>query len=167
MHDDILIPTYTKLPYRRGVGMMIVNKNKQVFVGKRIDTRTDTWQMPQGGINEDETIREAALRELQEETNITSVNIISESGRWFYYDVPEFLVDKLWDGKYRGQKQKWLLFKFLGQEDEINVNIHVPEFEKWKWVDLRDLPKLIVDFKKQLYTSIIDEFALQISALKF
>ncbi len=164
--NDLLMPTYTKLPYRRGVGMMILNENKQVFVGKRIDTRVDIWQMPQGGIDEDETIKEAALRELKEETNITSVQIISVSRRWFYYDVPEFLIGKLWNGKYRGQKQKWVLFKFTGKEDEININTADAEFEEWKWVDINSLPNLVIDFKKRLYISIVDEFKMQVSDLK-
>jgi len=150
------------LPYRRGVGMMVVNKDNLIFVGKRLDSKGDTWQMPQGGIDEDETILEAGIRELLEETNIRSVEVIAESKNWFYYDVPQSLVGKLWNGKYRGQKQKWLLLKFTGDEKEINIATEEPEFAEWKWVEIDRLPNLIVSFKKTLYNSIVEEFSLKI-----
>ena len=153
------------LPYRRGVGMMILNKDNLIFVGKRLDSKVDTWQMPQGGIDGDETVVEAGLRELVEETNIINVELIAESKNWFYYDIPEFLVGKLWDGKYRGQKQKWLLLKFAGDEGEINIATENPEFEEWKWVEMEMLPQLIVSFKKTLYNSIIEEFSPQVRRL--
>jgi len=146
------------LPYRRGVGMMILNKDGLVFVGKRFDSKGDTWQMPQGGIDGDETVIEAGLRELIEETNIKSVEVLEESKNWFYYDVPDFLVGKLWEGRYRGQKQKWLLLKFTGNDSEINISTKDPEFVEWKWVEMAQLPELIVSFKKILYHSIIKEF---------
>jgi putative (di)nucleoside polyphosphate hydrolase len=152
------------LPYRRGVGMMILGKNNLVFVGKRFDSKGDTWQMPQGGIDGDETVIEAGLRELSEETNIKNVQILAESKNWFYYDVPDFLVGKLWDGQYRGQKQKWLLLQFLGDESEINISTENPEFAEWKWVDIEMLPELIVSFKKTLYNSIVKEFSPYIKA---
>lgn len=153
------------LPYRRGVGMMVLNKKNEVFVGKRLDSKGDIWQMPQGGIDGDETVIEAGLRELSEETNITSVELVAESRNWFYYDVPDFLVDKLWDGKYRGQKQKWLLLKFTGSEREINIATEKAEFEEWKWVSVEALPELVVSFKKTLYGAIVKEFRSEIKKL--
>lgn len=150
------------LPYRRGVGLMVLNKDNRVLVGKRLDSKGDIWQMPQGGIDGDETVIEAAFRELLEETSISSVELISESKNWFYYDVPDFLVGKLWDGKYRGQKQKWILLRFIGDEKEINISTSHPEFGEWKWVDVDLLPELVVSFKRNLYNSIVEEFISQI-----
>ena len=150
------------LPYRRGVGMMVLNKDNHVLVGKRLDSKGDIWQMPQGGIDGDETVIEAGFRELLEETSISSVELITESKNWFYYDVPDFLVGKLWDGKYRGQKQKWLLLKFTGDEKEINISTSHPEFGEWQWVDVKLLPELVVSFKKNLYNAIVEEFSSQI-----
>jgi len=150
------------LPYRRGVGMMVLNKDNQVLVGKRLDSKGDIWQMPQGGIDGDETVMEAGFRELLEETSVSSVELISESRNWFYYDVPDFLVGKLWDGKYRGQKQKWILFKFVGDEKEINISTSHPEFGEWKWVEIDLLSGLVVSFKRNLYNAIVEEFLDQI-----
>lgn len=157
--------TRIHLPYRRGVGMMILNKENKIFVGKRLDSKGDIWQMPQGGIDGDETVVEAAFRELSEETNIENAELIAESKDWFYYDVPDFLVGKLWDGKYRGQKQKWVLFRFLGDEKDINICTINPEFVEWKWVEMDTLPELIASFKKTLYQSIIEEFREKINSL--
>lgn len=157
---------HKELPYRRGVGMIVVNQDRQIFVAQRSDIENDTWQMPQGGMEEDETILEAALRELKEETSITSVEFVSESDNWLYYDVPEFLIPGFWSGKYRGQKQKWLLFKFIGSDTEIDVhNCSDPEFSSWKWTNVDSLIKLIIPFKKQLYESILQEFHEQILIL--
>jgi len=156
--------TRIHLPYRRGVGMMILNKENKIFVGKRLDSKGDIWQMPQGGIDGDETVIEAAFRELSEETNIKDAELIAESKDWFYYDVPDFLVEKLWDGKYRGQKQKWLLFRFLGDEKDINISTANPEFAEWKWVEMEALPELVVSFKKTLYQSIIEEFRKKVNS---
>ena len=153
------------LPYRRGVGMMILNSENKVFVGKRLDSKGDIWQMPQGGIDGDETPMEAAYRELLEETSISSVNFLSESSKWFFYDVPDFLVGKLWGGKFRGQKQKWILFKFVGDEKEINIATNYAEFEEWKWAPVEELPELVVSFKKSLYQSIIKEFSNNLNSL--
>lgn len=157
--DSGFLSNRINLPYRRGVGMMILGKDNMVFVGKRFDSKGDTWQMPQGGIDGDETVIEAGLRELSEETNIKSVRILAESKNWFYYDVPDFLVGKLWDGQYRGQKQKWLLLEFIGDDSEINISTENPEFAEWKWVEMNMLPELIVSFKKTLYHSIVKEFS--------
>lgn len=146
------------LPYRQGVGMMILNKNFQVFVAKRIDTKIQAWQMPQGGIFTGETPSKAALREMQEEIGTDKATIIAESSNWYSYDIPDGLIHKLWDGHYRGQRQKWFLMKFYGHESEINLHTSVPEFNEWSWVDLDDLPQIIIPFKRKLYKAIISEF---------
>ena len=153
------------LPYRRGVGMFIINSAKTVFVGKRIDGKGNTWQMPQGGIDGEETISEAVMRETKEETGIINIEIIAESLNWYYYDLPESLVPRFWEGKYRGQKQKWVLLRFLGNDSEININQNPPEFLKWKWAEIGSLPRLVIPFKKQLYQSVIEEFTPFISKM--
>ena len=145
------------LPYRNGVGIMIFNDQKKIFVGRRIDNQ-EAWQMPQGGVDENEEYEAAAKRELFEETGILSVRIIKKSEQDYVYDLPDHLLGKIWKGKYKGQKQKWFLMKFLGPESEININQKHPEFNEWNWVDLDELPKLIVPFKKELYLAIIKEF---------
>ncbi|MEO0348074.1 MAG: RNA pyrophosphohydrolase, partial [Pseudomonadota bacterium] len=143
---------YLTLPYRPGVGMMVVNSNNQCFVGKRVDTKADAWQMPQGGIDGEENPAEAALRELYEETGIKSVRIIAETKLWYYYDLPDYLINKLWDGKYRGQKQKWFLMEFFGDEKQINLEQGpITEFLAWRWVDVISLQDIIIPFKKKLY----------------
>ena len=149
------------LPYRNGVGIMIFNDQKKIFVGKRIDNQ-EAWQMPQGGVDKDESFETAAKRELFEETGIQSVRIVQSSKQEFIYDLPNHLLGKIWKGKYKGQKQKWFLMKFLGPDSEININQKYPEFNEWKWVDLDELPRLIVPFKKKLYESIIKEFRTSI-----
>lgn len=145
------------LPYRKGVGMMVFNDDKKIFVGKRIDNQK-AWQMPQGGVDHNEDFETAAKRELYEETGIQSIRIIQKSKGEYTYDLPEYLLGKIWKGKYRGQKQNWFLMKFLGPDSEINLNQKLPEFNEWKWVDKNELPNLIVPFKKKLYLSIIQEF---------
>lgn len=147
-----------KLPYRKGVGMMVFNDKKKIFVGKRIDNQT-AWQMPQGGVDENEDYETAAKRELFEETGIQSIRIIKKSKGIYTYNLPEYLLGKIWKGKYMGQKQNWFLMKFLGPDSEINLNQKYPEFNQWKWVDIDDLPRLIVPFKKKLYLSVIQEFS--------
>jgi putative (di)nucleoside polyphosphate hydrolase len=149
------------LPYRNGVGIMIFNDQKKIFVGKRIDNQ-EAWQMPQGGVDKDEDFETAAKRELYEETGIQSVRIVQSSKQEFIYDLPNHLLGKIWKGKYKGQKQKWFLMKFLGPDSEINISQKHPEFNEWKWVDLDELPRLIVPFKKKLYESIIKEFRTSI-----
>lgn len=145
------------LPYRKGVGMMVFNDDKKIFVGKRIDNQK-AWQMPQGGVDHNEDFETAAKRELYEETGIQSIRIIQKSKGEYTYDLPEYLLGKIWKGKYRGQKQNWFLMKFLGPDSEIDLNQKLPEFNEWKWVDKNELPNLIVPFKKKLYLSIIQEF---------
>ena len=147
-----------KLPYRKGVGMMVFNDKKKIFVGKRIDNQT-AWQMPQGGVDNNEEYETAARRELFEETGIQSIRIIKKSKEMYTYDLPENLLGKIWKGKYMGQKQNWFLIKFLGPDSEINLNQKCPEFNQWKWVDIDELPRLIVPFKKKLYLSVIQEFS--------
>ena len=156
--DDNNCTERFSLPYRRGVGLMVINKDKEVFVGKRIDTKNDTWQMPQGGIKEDETVIEAGFRELQEETMINEVEVIAETKNWLYYDLPEFLIGKLWEGRYRGQKQKWLLMNFFGNDSAIDVKTSSAEFKKWNWLELDKIPEVIIPFKKHLYSSVVEEF---------
>ena len=145
------------LPYRKGVGMMVFNDDKKIFVGKRIDNQK-AWQMPQGGVDENEGCLSAAKRELYEETGIQSIRIIEKSKEKYIYDLPKYLLGKIWKGKYKGQRQRWFLIKFLGPDSEINLNQKCPEFNEWKWVGIDELSKLIVPFKKKLYLSVIKEF---------
>jgi putative (di)nucleoside polyphosphate hydrolase len=147
-----------QLPYREGVGMMIINQQNKIFVGKRIDTKIEAWQMPQGGIDMGETPSRAALREMHEEIGSNKGVIIAESKRWYSYDLPHFLIPRLWNGQYRGQKQKWFLIKFTGHDEEINLKTAHPEFNDWKWTTLDRLPKIIVPFKRKLYQAVVEEF---------
>lgn len=157
MNDQI-----AELPYRPCVGIMLVNASGLVFVGKRIDNKEgDAWQMPQGGIDDGEDLHPAALRELAEETGVSAglVTIIAESREEHFYDLPEELLGKLWGGKYRGQRQKWLLLRFAGEDADIRIDAHEhPEFNEWRWVEPDLLPDLIVPFKKRVYRQIVDEF---------
>jgi len=147
----------SKLPYRQGVGVMLVSKDKKIFVGKRIDNRS-AWQMPQGGVDKEENLVDAAKRELKEETGISTIKIIKKSKKIYTYDLPNYLLGKIWKGKYKGQKQTWFLAEFLGKDNEIDLNQKNPEFKKWKWVDINELPDLIVPFKKELYQELVEEF---------
>jgi len=143
-----------ELPLRIGVGIILLNHANNVFVRKRIDNPKDSWQMPQGGVDENENFLLAAKRELEEETSIKSVKLIKELDGWFKYDLPKYLLGKLWKGKYRGQKQKWFVMKFIGETSEINVNTKNPEFLEWKWIELSRLPNIAVHFKKDIYKKI-------------
>lgn len=151
------------LPYRPCAGIMLANMIGQVFVGQRIDKAPegDAWQMPQGGVDKGETAREAALRELTEETGVSAdlVDIIAESGEEHYYDLPPELAGKVWGGKYRGQRQTWFLMRFKGQDNDINIATDHAEFSKWQWVAPDLLPQLIVPFKKRLYEAVVAEFS--------
>ena len=148
-----------KLPLRLGVGIVLLNDDNKVFVGKRIDNPANSWQMPQGGVDQNEDFLQAAKRELEEETGVKSVKLIKELDGWFEYDLPEYLLCKLWKGKYRGQKQKWFIMKFLGKNDEINIRTKKPEFLDWKWIKPSDLPDVAVDFKLNIYKKMVKELA--------
>jgi putative (di)nucleoside polyphosphate hydrolase len=149
---------YDTLPYRRGVGIALFNRAGQVFVAQRLDSPGPAWQMPQGGIDKGETPLDAAWRELQEETGVTSAELLAESRGWLNYDLPPELAATLWKGKYRGQEQKWYAFRFTGAESEIDIEGEHPEFSAWKWADFRLVPELIVPFKRPLYQKVVLEF---------
>ena len=150
----------SKLPYRSNVGIMMVNKTGYIFVGQRLDNNQDAWQMPQGGIDAGEDPESAAYRELLEETGVNQQNVrfLASSSRWLSYDLPEDLIPTLWNGKFRGQKQKWFLFKFLGKDGDINIATEHPEFSKWKWISKENLLEEIVPFKKSVYENVLKEF---------
>ena len=149
----------TKLPLRLGVGIILLNNENKVFVGKRIDNPKNFWQMPQGGCDENENFLDAAKRELEEETSIKKVKILKELDEWFVYDLPKDLLGKIWQGKYRGQKQKWFVMKFLGKNEEINIKTKKPEFLEWKWIEPNDLPKVVVNFKLNIYKKLSEKIA--------
>jgi len=146
-----------KLPMRQGVGIIVLNDNNKVFVGRRKDNPVNKWQMPQGGIDENEKPLNAMKRELAEETSITKIKVLKEIDNWLEYELPPNLLGKIWKGKYRGQKQKWFIVKFEGKEDEINLNTKNPEFIEWKWIDYNLLPDVIVSFKKEVYKKLKNE----------
>ena len=148
-----------QLPLRLGLGIALLNHENKIFVGKRIDNPANSWQMPQGGVDKNEDFLQAAKRELEEETGIRTVEVIKEFNEWMTYDLPKNLLGKLWEGKYRGQKQKWFIMKFLGNNDEINIRTKKPEFFDWKWIKASDLPKVAVDFKVNIYKKIAKELA--------
>lgn len=144
--------------YRRGVGLMMFNAQGKIFTGRRLDTEIEAWQMPQGGIDPGETPRQAAVRELREETGTDNVDIVGESALWRSYDFPAALQSRIWNGKFRGQTQKWYAMRFLGQDSDININGLEPEFGSWRWSALDDLPRQIVGFKQKLYEELVEEF---------
>ena len=148
---------YKKLPLRSGVGIILLNKENKVFVAKRIDNPKNFWQMPQGGINKGEDFYNAALRELKEETSIVSVKLVKEIQGSFTYILPDHLIGIIWKGKFRGQKQKWFIMRFIGNKSEINIKTKHPEFLDWKWIDLKDLTKIAVPFKLEVYKKITPE----------
>jgi len=150
---------FTKLPYRPCIGVMLLNPDNKVFVGQRIDTTMEAWQMPQGGIDEGENPEGCAFRELKEEIGTNNATVLARTKDWLTYDLPSNLIGKVWGGRYRGQKQIWFLMRFLGDNADIDLDTHHPEFIAWKWVETRDLPALIVPFKRDLYHAVIKEFS--------
>ncbi len=160
--------TFERLPYRACVGMMVLNPAGRAFIGRRIEgpehvDETHAWQMPQGGVDDGEDLYRAALRELHEETGITSVEKIGEIADWLTYDIPREIVGQAWKGKYRGQKQKWFALRFTGNENEINITEppggHEPEFIAWRWEPVANLPDLIIPFKRPVYEAVVKGFA--------
>lgn len=149
-----------KLPYRPCVGVMLVNQTGQVFVGQRIDNPTDAWQMPQGGIDKGEDPRDAALRELWEETGVVAGKVVieAETEKWLPYDLPHELVPRLWKGRYRGQEQKWYLMRFQGEDADVNIQTAHPEFSEWRWLPSDELVDKIVPFKREVYQMVLNEF---------
>ena len=151
-----------KLPFRIGVGIIVLNNKNQVFVGKRKDNPGNNWQMPQGGIDKGEDFISAMKRELMEETSIKNIKILKELEHLYQYDLPKNLVGIIWKGKFRGQKQKWFITRFLGKDTDINLKTKHPEFIEWKWIEPEKLPEVIVYFKKEIYLSLVKEIKLLI-----
>jgi len=158
-------PKRESLPYRPCVGIMLLNGHGQVFVARRCDT-TDAWQMPQGGIDDGETVHEAALRELGEEIGTAKAEIMAETAEKLRYDLPDHLLGKVWKGRWRGQEQVWVAARFTGSDADIDIATEHPEFDAWKWVDAADLTRLIVPFKKPVYEAVLAEFAPVIDTLR-
>jgi|TARA_B100000809_G_scaffold173219_1_gene170483 putative (di)nucleoside polyphosphate hydrolase len=148
---------FSKLPLRKGVGIVLLNNKNKVFVAKRIDNPKNFWQMPQGGVDGDENYYEAALRELKEETSVASVELIQEIDKKLTYILPDHLIGIIWKGRFKGQTQKWFVMRFIGNESEININTKNPEFLDWKWIDLEDLTKIAVNFKLDVYKNLKQE----------
>ena len=149
--------TEKKLPLRIGVGVIVLNNENKIFVGKRKDNPVNKWQMPQGGVNDNENFLNAMKRELNEETSIKSIKILKELDEWFEYELPKNLLGIVWKGKFRGQKQKWFIARFTGKEDEINLKTKHPEFIEWKWIEINELTNVIVNFKKNVYEKLLVE----------
>ena len=145
---------FQDLPYRSGVGIVVLNKNNKVFVARRIDNPKNFWQMPQGGVDKNEDFLTASFRELDEETSIKSVELIKELDGFITYNLPDHLLGIIWKGKYKGQTQKWFVMRFIGEDSEININTKHPEFLEWKWVELSEITKLVVNFKLDLYQEV-------------
>ena len=152
-----MLENYRNLPLRNGVGIVLLNKENKVFVAKRIDNPKKFWQMPQGGVDKDEDYYSAALRELEEETSIKNVSLIKEIKELITYNLPDNLLGIIWKGKYKGQKQKWFVIKFNGEDDEINLRTKKPEFLEWKWISLDLITEIVVDFKYEVYKKLQSE----------
>ena len=156
----------TTLPYRPCAGIMLLNRDGQVFVGQRIDSTLEAWQMPQGGIDPGEAAEQTAVRELGEETGIAAhhVALIAAAPTDLTYDLPPAMIGKVWKGKYRGQRQRWFLFRFLGEDKDIDIATPHPEFRAWRWIDPEDLPRMIVPFKRELYEQVLAAFRPHLGA---
>lgn len=154
------------LPYRPCAGVVLMNRDGAIFAGQRIDSETPAWQMPQGGIDKGETAQDAALRELHEETGVTPdlVEVVAETAGWATYDLPHDIVPRIWKGRFRGQKQKWVLMRFLGQDDQIRIDAGHPEFSEWAWIAPDALVERIVPFKRAVYDAVMSEFAPHLKA---
>ena len=152
---------HASLPYRPCAGVMLINREGRVFVGQRLDSTLEAWQMPQGGIDKGEAPYDAAVRELWEETGVRAdlVELVAEGPEELFYDLPQELIGVLWKGRWRGQRQRWFLFRFLGEDGDINIATAEPEFRAWRWADPADLVDLIVPFKRELYRNVLDVFA--------
>ena len=151
------------LPYRPCVGILLLNRDGLVFVGQRINMQSDVWQMPQGGIDDGEAPRAAALRELAEETGIDAVEVIGESRDWHRYDLPEELLGRVWRGRYRGQEQKWFVMRFLGTDRDVDLDAHEREFRVWQWMEAAAMVRQIIPFKRAVYDAVVEEFAALIT----
>ena len=149
-----MIEKFKNLPLRNGVGIIVLNNENKILVAKRIDNSKNFWQMPQGGVDEGEDFLSAAYRELEEETSIKNVELVKELDGMLTYELPTHLLGKIWKGKYRGQKQKWFIMRFLGNDDDINLKTDKPEFLDWKWIDLNMITEVVVDFKKHVYNEL-------------
>ncbi len=153
-----------KLPYRRNVGVMLINEAGHVFVGQRLDSDVPAWQMPQGGIDKGEEACDAALRELEEETGVRAdlVTLLAETENWLAYDLPHDLVPNIWKGRYRGQEQKWFLLRFHGQDNDVNIEVDHQEFSEWRWLPVDQLVDQIVPFKRTVYEQVLKAFAVHL-----
>ena len=150
--------SYISRPFRPCVGIILINDAKQVFVGQRLDNHGEAWQMPQGGIDRGENAIQAALREMLEEIGTDNAELLREHSDWLNYNIPENLANRLWDGKYQGQTQKWLAFQYRGSDDDININTPHPEFRAWRWASAASLPELAAPFKRQVYVQLLEDF---------
>ena len=161
MNQTPSLPTapYEQRPYRPCVGIFLLNNDGLVFAGRRIDSRAEAWQMPQGGIDTGESPLQACMREMREEIGTNTAELISQHQDWLYYDIPLPLADRLWQGRYKGQKQKWMALRFTGDDAEINIATEEPEFCEWKWLSPHDLVDLAVPFKRDVYQKVLAAFA--------
>ena len=149
---------YERRPYRPCVGIFLLNNNGLVFAGRRIDSRAEAWQMPQGGIDAGESPLQACMREMREEIGTNTAELVSQHDDWLYYDIPLPLADRLWQGQYKGQKQKWMALRFTGEDSDINIATEEPEFCEWKWLSPHDLVDLAVPFKRDVYQNVLAAF---------
>ena len=161
MNQTPAVPTapYEQRPYRPCVGIFLLNNDGLVFTGRRIDSRAEAWQMPQGGIDAGESPLQACMREMREEIGTNTAELVRQHDDWLYYDIPLPLADRLWQGRYKGQKQKWMALRFTGDDSDINIATEEPEFCEWKWLSPHDLVGLAVPFKRDVYQNVLATFA--------